>query len=285
MDDLRRVALNYEQARRSVYQRYIAASDAFEPEVVLDAVDTYVMLGRGGRSGGKLVIKPEEQQGVLNALVFVLTNLPASDDPEHPGQIDWRQDSQLQELFRVVGKGVEDRPLKMTLDALRTAIGQSQRDRTRENMALILADFGEKDDTAIAILRKMSEEKKRPWRSTQSALRLAKLGDENGWKHIMRQMEGEGEYQAATSLAQQGRRGLEELTAKYGQTGDVDRLTTSIKNVISGRINCASASAGCQPFNNCFEQRYARWLIECLDGHCEAATTNRAVGGECSLGR
>ena len=120
VDDLRRVALNYEQARRSVYQRYIAASDAFEPEVVLDAVDTYVMLGRGGRSGGKLVIKPEEQQGVLNALVFVLTNLPASDDPEHPGQIDWRQDSQLPELFRVVGKGVEDRPLKMTLDALRT---------------------------------------------------------------------------------------------------------------------------------------------------------------------
>ena len=101
----------------------------------------------------------------------------------------------------------------------------------------------------------------------------------------MRQMEGEGEYQAATSLAQQGRRGLEELTAKYGQTGDVDRLTTSIKNEISGRINCASASAGCQPFNNCFEQRYARWLIECLNralrgGHDEQGGRRRVLARE-----
>jgi hypothetical protein len=70
-----------------------------------------------------------------------------------------------------------------------------------------------------------------------------------------------------------------------GQEGDVDRLIGTIKNVISDRINCASASTGCQPFNNCFEERYARWLITCLDGNCETAATNGPVGGECGLGK
>lgn len=276
-DELRRVAFNYRAARHSVYQRYLAAPQAFDPEVVLEAVDTYVRLARGGRSDGRLVIRPDEQPKVLDALLYVVTNLP--------DESDWREDRQLQDLFGLVGEAAEERQRETTLEALEQGIKRSQRDRARENMALILADFEQKDDTAARVLEQMSDAQKQPWRSARGALGLAQLGDGTGWKNITGQLqEREGAFAAATLLAQRGRRGLQELTAKYGQAGDLDRLTTTIKNVISARINCASTLAGCQPFDNCFEERYARWLIACIDGHCKPSTANHPIGGECSLG-
>jgi hypothetical protein len=218
---------------------------------------------------------------VLDALVLVLKNLPDEND--------WREDRQLQDLFHVARAGTREFQRKRTIDALRTAIGQPQSDRTRENMALILAeflwDFGQKDDTAAAILRTMSEKGSR-WSAARGALALAQLGDDTGWKDITQKLEEKtGAYEAAAVLAQQGRPGLGELTAKYGEPGGLDGLTTKMENVINRRIECDRApSYGCQPFANCFQERYARWLVASLDQISEAATTKEPIGGECTLG-
>jgi CRP/FNR family cyclic AMP-dependent transcriptional regulator len=290
-DDLRRVALNYRGSQREVYQRYIEAlgasdGDDFEPEVVLEAVDTYVALGRGARDDGRLTMPSKQGGKVLDALVYVAKNLAGPDDAAHPGRTDWREYRRLRELFLIVGKAASERQRNKAVDDLKTAIATSGNDRTRENMALILADFGQKDETASDILKKMADDgSRRGWKSALGALGLAKLGDRAGWEHITRQLEeGKRSYAVAALLAQQDHSELERLVEQFGQTTGMDRLTASIKKAINGRIRCRTGSWACDPFDNCFEERYARWLVMCLDSHCDSAQTTAAIDGECSLG-
>jgi hypothetical protein len=123
-------------------------------------------------------------------------------------------------------------------------------------VALILACFGEPDDTALAILRKMAQDETPGgrWKSALGALGLAKLGDKTGWKGLTQRLqEGNRAYAAALLLAQQRQSGLKQLTEKFGPPPDLKELTARIKNV----INCPNDLAACRPFNNCFEERYA----------------------------
>jgi hypothetical protein len=125
-EELKWVAFNYEQGRREVYQRYIAALGTspqyeFEPEVVLEAVDTYVTLGRGARSDGQLVMSSEDGGKVLDALLYVVKNLPESDGQGHPGGGGWREDRRLRELFLDVGAAAADPRHRMAIDDLKMA--------------------------------------------------------------------------------------------------------------------------------------------------------------------
>ena len=285
-DDLRRVAMNYDRDQGEVFERYIGGSDAgarddFEPEVVLEAVDTYVMLGRGARDDRRFSMNPDQGRKVLDALVYVVTNLPDADDPTHAGRVSWREDRRLRDLFSTVGDEVLPRQRSMTLQELKTVIGTSSSNRTRENIALILASFQEPDDTAMTTLKKM--EAGGGWKSALGALALAKLGEPTGWKHLMEQLqEEERAYPAAALLAHEKPASRMGLVEKFGYPGGDAQLIASIKNVINGRINCRNGR--CRPFKNCFEERYARYLIDCLDGECEATSTNGPIGGACSLG-
>jgi hypothetical protein len=286
-DDLRWVALNYEQAKRRVLQRYIgtpgtgAAYEAYEPQVVLEAVDTFLDLARGARPGGELRLTSEDRRedpsaAVLGALTFVLRNLP---EAREPGRSGWLEDIKLREMFPLVARAAPDRDRKAAIKELKSIVTEKPgRDRTSDNAALILAGFGEKDDATVAILMRMSEDKQRPWRAAGGAVALARLGVGRGWQDVTQQLEGErdrGAYAAAVVLAQQGRDGLEELALKVGQPRDeAGRLAQNVKRVIGGRTP-----------RNCFEQRYARWLVACLDGDCREGKAGEVIGGECTLGR
>jgi hypothetical protein len=277
--------MNYDRDQDEVFERYIggaSAREAFEPEVVLEAVDTYVMLRRGARDDRKLTVSPEQGGKVLDALVYVVKNLPDADDPTHPGRTNWREDRRLRDLFSTIGDVALPRERKMTLQELKVGIGgTSPSNRTRENIAIILANFQERDDNAIEILRKM--EAGGEWKSPQGALALAKLGEPTGWKRLMSQLEDEKRaYPAAALLAHEKPAERKRLVEKFGHAGGDAQLVASIKNVINGRINCRNGR--CRPFRNCFEERYARYLIACLDGKCETTFTNGPIGGACSIG-
>ena len=284
-EDLRWVALNYEMGTREVYRRYIdALGDRydFEPEVVLEAVDTYVALRRGARHDGRLTM-PEDRGKVLDALMYVAKNLAGPDDTAHSGRTDWREHRRLRELFLSVAAEASERQRKKVIDDLKTAITTSRNDQTRQDMALILADFRQKEATALDILKDMTDDES-PWRSALGTLGLAKLGDRAAWDRITQQLEdGERSYAAAALLAQQEYSERKRLVGQFGHPRDMDGLTASIKKAINGRIRCRSANEGCRPFNNCFEERYARWLVACLDDHCEGSRTAAAIEGECSL--
>jgi hypothetical protein len=180
-------------------------------------------------------------------------------------------------MFRLVGESAEERQQKATAEALKKTLKESRRERTRENAALILAEFAEKDDEAVGILKKMMEEGKSPWRSARSAIGLARLRDVSGWQYVTQQLEA-GAYPAAALLAEQRRRGLEQLAEKVGQAAHVEQLAQNVKRVIERAIEKGTP-------RNRFEERYAKHLVACFDRDCGVGTSSGAVGGECTIGK
>ena len=65
-----------------------------------------------------------------------------------------------------------------------------------------------------------------------------------------------------------------QIVCENGEPGNVDGLAQNVKRVIIARTP-----------RNCFEERYARLLVSCLEGDCGAGSAGVAIGGECTFGK
>jgi hypothetical protein len=111
----------------------------------------------------------------------------------------------------------------------------------------------------------------RPWHAASGAIALAKLRDGAAWKRIKRGLDDPTtRYAFAALLAQDGAPPLRTLAMSFGDGARIDAITDTMRAAITSHVP-----------RNCYEQRYDRWLSQCLHGDCESA--HGPIGGDCTL--
>lgn len=277
--DLRRAAQNYEQEKKRLFERYFFDPQAgiryekFEADVVREAVDVFVALVSAARD-----LSARDAEHLLGALLFVLKS------PGDAGAAGarWREERQVRELFQIVGASVEGPRRKATLDDLKRLL-ESPQPRMRQNTALILADFEERDAAVMDILdQTLADDHEGAWRRAASAIARARLGERPDRRpardYLTQQLEQPPDvaYPAAAQLAQLERSKLKALAEQMDGPTGFDALHAKLRHAIDKRAPA-----------NCFEQRYAAYLVACLDdvdGNCRDAL-GKALGVECSARR
>lgn len=261
---LRRAALNYEQAKLELRARYLASTDAgpqfehFEPNVVFEAVDTYVTMVMGGGDDGQLSLSPAERTELLGALSYVLANLPDVGDAVQPGRAQLLYDRRVRDMLAFVAAGADITQKRALITDLTESLTAANVRRTRENLSLSLADLGERTVQSLDVLAEM-QRSKRPWRAAFGSMGLAKLGMRRGYEALVESLrEDDGAaYPAAALLAELGSPGLSELMRKVHAQDHLPTLRAEIERALRAH----------QP-NNCLEERYARHLLRCVRGSC-----------------
>jgi hypothetical protein len=269
---LRRASLNYEQAKSEVRARYLARDDSgpqyehFEPEVVFEAVDLYVTLNMGGGDDGQLWLTTGERTDLLGALAYVLTNLPEISDPTQPGHARLLLDRKVRDMFAFIVEDADPAQRSQIREELQGAFAHGTNNRARDNLALALAELGSHDGAVRDRLGEMRQSK-RAGRAAPAALALAKLGATDGLSVLTAQLEQDSPtaYAAACLLAQAGASGLDALAGVAAP-----RLQGQIERVLRAH----------RP-RNCFEERYANYLLTCLRGPCPNLPAASEKDGEC----
>ncbi|HTU61305.1 MAG TPA: cyclic nucleotide-binding domain-containing protein, partial [Polyangiales bacterium] len=267
--DLRRVALSYELAQQELTERFLyAEADAhryekFEPEVVFEALDTWLTLALRDRMDGELTVDARTRRQLVDALIFVVRGLGQS---ASAGSSSLLLDIKLRDLAYLLGANADTSTKQVLWRELADIAERGGSARSRDNAALILASFGQKTAPALARLNDMLGSD-----STRAAaaLALAKLGDKGAFELIAQQLQRHDAvaYPFASALAKDGGAALDNLSAKLGKSSLLGRVRSAIK---------------LHKPHNCFEQRYDHYLLECLDNRC-GRTPNEPIGGSCTL--
>lgn len=279
--DLRRVALSYEVAKNELAERFLVANgdvhryDAYEPEVVFDALDTWVTLALRDRLDGKLVTSPHTRRQLVRALTNVVRRLGQFDGGASVTGSSWLLDVKLRDLAYLLGEGADVDTRYLLLSDLDDIAARGPSERSRDNAALILASFGRSNDAARERLAAM-QHSDRPWRAAVGAIALAKLDDEDAYRTIVERLQQTDAiaYPFASSLAQYGGAAVKALISRYEKKRRARAATLGL---------IRSALERHEP-RNCFEERYKRWLGACLDNRCGRASPTEPIGGKCRLG-
>jgi CRP-like cAMP-binding protein len=275
---LRRVALDYEAAKTELMERYLVSRGdeqrfaSHEPEVVFEALDTYVTLALHDRPDGVLELGNGQRRALVDALVSVIRRLRDTQDAASHGQASWLLDRKLRDLAYLIGDGADRETKKALIDALIDIAANVDGARRRDNAALILASFGRSTDASRKSLSKLMTAA--PWRAAPAAIALAKLGHQRAWQRIAEQLE-EGDaaaYSYASLLAQEGKAELAHLLKRFDLSASLPKTAQRIENAIRDH----------RP-RNCFEQRYDRWLLDCMEGRCGRGPSDEPIGGTCTL--
>jgi len=240
--------------------------ERYSANVVFEAVDTYVTLVMGGTDDGLLRLEAAERGELLGALAYTLANLGDMGDPALPGHAQLMSDRRVRDMLAFVAQGA-DAPQKRALIAdLSEAQNAASVKRTRDNLALSLADLGERNVKTLNVLSDM-QDSKRPWRAAFGALGLSKLGLKRGFDGLMSGLQGDNgaAYPAASLLAELGVSGLTDLTKKLGVQEQLPALRAGIERVLRSY----------EP-RNCLEERYARHLLTCLNGPCAQLSSDES---------
>ena len=272
-EQLRRAALNYEQAKQQVRARYLARTqdgpqwERYQASVVFEAVDTYVTLIMGGTDDGQLVLGTAERAELLGALAYTLANLGDAGEAAQAGHVQLLLDRRVRDMLVFVAAGADTAQKRELVSELSESLAAARAKRARENLALGLADLGARTVQSLDVLTEM-QHSKRPWRAAFGALGLAKLGMKRGWDALieaLRQGEGSEAYPAASLLAELGARGLSELTATLQVQEQLPQLRADVERVLRAY----------EP-RNCLEERYARHLLSCLQGPCTVLSNDES---------
>lgn len=270
-EQLRRAALNYEDAKRQVRSRYLARTqdgpqwERYQAGVIFEAVDTFVTLNQAGTDDGQLSLAPEERSDVLGALVYTLANMGDLGDPALPGHAQLLSDRRVRDMLVFVAAGADAAQKRELTNALGEALATANVKRTRENLALSLAELGERTVQSLNVLTDM-QHSRRPWRAAFGALALAKLGMKRGLDGLTEALQQrETAYPAASLLAELGVSGLSALVTRVGTLEQLPALRTDIERVLRTY----------EP-RNCLEERYARHLLTCLQGPCATLSNDES---------
>lgn len=273
--ELRRAALDFERAKTQLYERYIASPndgaryEQFDPEVVFEAATTFIELASWGRADGRPAVSHEERAQLLAALSFVVRTLGDVGEGASGGAQSLL-DSKLRDAYYQLAAPADGADRLQLVAGLERVLERPSSTRARDNAALILASLSEKSPAMREVLAAMMIDG-RPWHAASGAIALAKLRDGAAWKRIKRGLEDPSmRYAFAALLAQEGPPPLRALARSFGDGARVEALTKSISAAIASHVP-----------RNCYEQRYDRWLTECLGGECKNAEA--PIGGECTL--
>lgn len=275
---LKRVALGYEAAKSELMERYLITRGAdrryahHEPEVVFEALDTYVTLALRDRPDGDLALNNGVRRALVDALVSVVRRLGDTKGLSVAGRSGWLLDRKLRDLAYQLGVDADTETKQWLIDELSAIAANSDGKRSPDTAALILASLERTTDATRKRLTTLMSDV--PWRAAPAAIALAKQGDRNAWQLISDQLE-EGDaaaYPFASLLAHEGKNVLASLSNRFGASGSLTKTTKRIQRAITTH----------EP-RNCFEQRYNRWLLTCLVGSCERGRADEPIGGKCTL--
>jgi hypothetical protein len=284
---LRRIAQNYQQAKREVRARYLPTDidtdppNAFAPEVVFDAAMTYMTLASADRDDQALRLDEREASAVSGALLYVLKNLPSSRNNADPGQESWASERQLREAWRWLEDSLQGRLHADVRQRLGELIGNARLGApVQQNAALIdtSLSWGRKpaerpNPDALVILRAAMQEKPRTILSRSSAVALAQSGDNSGWRELTADLEREtSSYDAAALLAEEGPDALVQLSRMNAPAVPPETLRKKISAVLARWSKDAPS---------CFERRYARWLNVCLNQKCQGPSATAELERPC----
>ena len=263
---LRRAALNHEQAKREIRDRYLAHTEAgpqfekYDASVVFEAVDTYVSLVLGGNDDNQLRLSRDERADLLTALSYVHGNLMDVHDPSQLGHAAQLYDRKVRDMLAFILEGA-DHPLRQhVIRQLADALQTSTSRRARESLALSLAQLGETNDRVETILSEMQRDP-HPFCRASAALALSRLGDKKSYAALTNQLHQNppaAAYPAALVLAELGPHALRDLAGKVGAKQDLANLQARVEEVLTSRTP-----------KNCLEERYARHVVTCLQGSCD----------------
>jgi CRP-like cAMP-binding protein len=278
--ELRRAALDFESTKAELFERYIASAESgtryeqFDPDVVFEAVDTFVELAAWGRVNGLPLLTRAERLQLLEALGFVVRTLTDVNDAAK-GSAQALLDRKLRDRFYQLAERAEVSDRKQLLEALERILEQPASTRARDNAALISATLSPKASPAgRAVLVGMMNDDDRSWRAPAGVIALANLHDAAAWKRIKHALDDSSKrygYDYVALLAQDGQAPLRKLAAAFGEAQGFAALVTRMHYAIQKHYA-----------RNCYEQRYDRWLTECLDGKCPAPDSG-PIGGDCEL--
>jgi CRP-like cAMP-binding protein len=273
--ELRRAALDFERAKAELYGRYIATPsegsryEQFDPEVVFEAVSTFVDLASWGRVDGQPALTQIERRELLGALSFVVRTLSDDTDAASGGPLF---DRKLRDAYYQLAEPTDGADRRQLVTALGRVLERPVSTRASDNTALILASLSEKTPRVREALARMMIDPQ-PWRAASGAIALAKLRDGAAWKRVKRGLGDPSTRYAFTALLAQDGNGTAPLRALAEHFADGPRFATMLQSM-------RAAVAGHVP-RNCYEQRYDQWLATCLEGACRSAET--PIGGECKL--
>jgi CRP-like cAMP-binding protein len=262
VEPLKRAALNYERGKETIRRRYLIAQEDgpmfehYAPEVVFEAVDTYVTLVLAGGVDERLRLDPTEQSELLDALAYVLANLPDVQSTSQPGSSSL-MDRKMRDMVLFVVQGAAHDQRTRLIHNLTAALKREPGARARRNLALSLADLDVDSAAVVDVLAELVRSGQPPWFAAAAAIGLAKLGDSRGLEfidHLLDESDPAAAYPVALTLAEAGRPTLARVIAKArGRT--VDDLISKLSRVLSTR----------EP-KNCLEERYTNYLLGCLNG-------------------
>jgi CRP-like cAMP-binding protein len=274
--ELRRAALDFERAKTELFDRYILSPsegprfEQFDPEVVFEAVDTFVELAAWGRVDGLPALTHTERMQLISALGFVVRTLADVNDAS-TGSTQSLLDSKLRDTYYQLADRTAGADRQQLVAALGRVLDRPPSTRARDNAALILASLSQKTPAVRSVLAAMLADG-RPARAAAGAIALAKLRDPAAWKRIKHGLaEPSTRYAFAALLAHDGQAPLRQLAESFSDGPRLPAIVKSIRTALRRDL----------PARNCYEQRYDRWLTQCIDGNCNKGTG--PIGGDCEL--
>jgi hypothetical protein len=148
------------------------------------------------------------------------------------------------------------------------ALEHSQSLRARDNIALSLAQLGSRAAPVREQLAAMVSSEQTQ-RAAPAALGLARLGDARGFAYLRAALErgDESAYLSALQLAEAHVGELDTLLKRNHDAGmKLPQLVAAVEHALRAHVP-----------NNCIEERYARYLISCLHGACDASAVKDAT--------
>lgn len=276
--DLRRVALSYELAQSELASRFLYAKGdphryaSFEPEVVFEALDTWLTLALRDRPDGMLDVDAHTRRKLVDALVSVVRRLGQFESGDSTAASSWLLDGKLRDHAYLLGASADASTRQVLISELSNIADEGKSERARENAALILASFGRTTEAAQQLLRKLLGEDSS--RAAAAAIALAKLGDKAAYASIAQELKKtvDAAYPYASALAQSGGSALKNLSAGFNGSAHGAAMVELVRSAITKH----------RP-RNCFEERYDHWLLQCLDNHCGRGSSDQPIGGACTL--
>jgi hypothetical protein len=274
--ELKRAALNYERAKAEVRARYFRETqdtprfEQFPPEVVFNAVDTYVSLVMGGADDGKLRLAISERREVLHALGYVLSQLGDVSDAGDVGHPALLLDKPVRDMLQFVAQDAEPSQLNDLQSELSAALVRVRSIRARDNLALSLADLRYHSSAVVTQLNEMLRSD-HPQRAAAAAFALALLGESRGVSFLDWSLAQSGEiaYASALQLAEAGAPRLAELSklrpvVQNGASGSAESESQRLRRWIDAIERALMQHVP----QNCYEERYTNYLSACLHGAC-----------------
>jgi CRP-like cAMP-binding protein len=273
---LKRAALNYESAKAEIRTRYFGTGDDVPhcencaPEVIFEAVDTYVTLVMAGGDDTTLRVTAAERGELLRALAYVVQNSIDADDGDEPLHAARLFDKRMRDMLAFVAQGADSALRKQLERELNEALEAASGNRARDNLALGLASLGAHTPGVLRQLTDMLAST-RPWREGSAALGLVQLADPAGFAFLQTTLvqDSGAAYPTALLLAESGGPQLAALSDNVAGKAQLAGMVGAVERVLLAH----------RP-HNCLEERYALYRIACLHGDCRALPAD-APGAQC----